>query len=77
MRFMPPEQLRRHEVDPAWDLWALTVIVYEMLTGSNPFAGATTAEYLGLYWVGVLLLSASIFRTRPDDGKNSSRKHSH
>ena len=44
MRFMPPEQLRGHEVDPACDLWALTVMVYEMLTGTDPFAGATTAE---------------------------------
>jgi len=44
MRYMAPEQLRGHEVDPAWDPWALTVMVYEMLTGTNPFAGATTAE---------------------------------
>lgn len=44
MRYMAPEQLRGHEVDPGWDLWALTVIAYEMLKGTNPFAGATTAE---------------------------------
>jgi len=44
MRYMAPEQLRGHEVDPGWDLWALTVIAYEMLTRTNPFAGATTAE---------------------------------
>ena len=44
IRYMAPEQLGGHEVDPAWDLWALTVMAYEMLTGVNPFAGATTAD---------------------------------
>jgi len=44
MRYMAPEQLGGHEVDPAWDLWALTVMAYEMLAGANPFPGATTAE---------------------------------
>jgi serine/threonine protein kinase len=38
---MAPEQLRGEPVDPAWDVWALAVIVFEMLTGSLPVAGAT------------------------------------
>ena len=44
MRYMAPEQLSGHEVDVAWDLWALTVMAYEMVTGANPFAGSTPAE---------------------------------
>ena len=35
--YMSPEQVSGDEVDPAWDIWALTVIAYEMLTGGHPF----------------------------------------
>ena len=34
---MSPEQVAGDEVDPAWDIWALAVIAYEMLTGGHPF----------------------------------------
>ena len=44
VRYMSPEQLRGGTVQPAWDLWALTVMAYEMLTGAHPFAGATIDE---------------------------------
>jgi len=44
VRYMPPEQLRGGTVQPAWDLWALSVVAYEMLTGAHPFAGATIDE---------------------------------
>ncbi len=42
--YMSPEQLRGEAVTPAWDLWALAVMAYEMLTGAHPFVGATSAE---------------------------------
>ena len=38
--YMSPEQVRGEAVKPAWDVWALTVIAYEMLTGGWPFSGA-------------------------------------
>ena len=41
VRYMPPEQLRGGSVHPVWDMWALSVVAYEMLTGAYPFAGAT------------------------------------
>ena len=44
VRYMSPEQLRGGTVQPAWDLWALTVVAYEMLAGAHPFAGATIDE---------------------------------
>lgn len=45
-RYMAPEQLAGGEPAPAWDLWALSVLAYEMLTGAHPFAGARPAAKL-------------------------------
>ncbi|MFB3854110.1 MAG: protein kinase [Vicinamibacterales bacterium] len=37
--YMSPEQLRGEEASPSWDIWALAVIAFEMLSGRHPFAG--------------------------------------
>lgn len=44
LHYMSPEHLRGEPAHASWDLWALAVVAYEMLTGAYPFAGATAAE---------------------------------
>ncbi len=52
LQYMSPEQLRGLAATPAWDLWALAVVAYEMLTGSHPFVCSSAAQLHGAALAG-------------------------
>lgn len=43
--YIAPEQWGDHEIDPRADLWALGVVLYQLVTGVLPFRGRTAADY--------------------------------
>jgi len=45
LQYMCPEQLRGQHPEPAWDVWSLSVVAYEMLTAMLPFKGSTLGQW--------------------------------
>ncbi|MBW2533181.1 MAG: protein kinase, partial [Deltaproteobacteria bacterium] len=47
-KYMPPEQIRQHELDEGTDIFALGVILFECLCGEPPIKASTAIEYMSL-----------------------------
>ncbi len=60
--YMSPEQARGKQVDKRADIWAFGVVLYEMLTGEQLFAGETVSDTL-----------AAVLRHEPDWSKVPAR----
>jgi serine/threonine-protein kinase len=59
--YMSPEQLRSSKsVDARADIWAIGIILYELITGAPPFTG----ESLGELFAAILETDAPLLRTR-------------
>jgi len=43
-QYMSPDQLKGDVASAAWDIWALAVITYEMLTGAHPFPASSVGQ---------------------------------
>jgi serine/threonine-protein kinase len=43
-QYMSPDQLTGEPASAAWDIWALAVITYEMLTGMHPFPASSVGQ---------------------------------
>lgn len=61
--YLSPEQARGEPVDPRSDLYALGLILHEMLAGQLPFANGTLAEVLAQR---MLRTPEPVSRARPD-----------
>ena len=47
VHYMAPEQVEGRDADARADIWALGVVLYEMLTGRRPFDGESAASVIG------------------------------
>jgi hypothetical protein len=74
-QYMAPEHLSGDDPSPDWDLWALAVMAFEMITGALPFAGTPgTLRNVEDLPSGLRHLFARALSTNPVDRPTSARE---
>ncbi|WP_437493351.1 protein kinase [Sorangium sp. So ce1014] len=58
--YMPPEQFDGERVDPRADLFALGVVLFQMLTGMRPFSGTSAATRMAAAREGQMLRAGEL-----------------
>lgn len=58
--YMSPEQARAEDVGSQADVWSLSVVAFQMLTGREPFAGANVPETLERVCSGKVPLPSTV-----------------
>ncbi|MGH2555283.1 MAG: Stk1 family PASTA domain-containing Ser/Thr kinase, partial [Actinomycetota bacterium] len=67
VQYLAPEQIQGEPADPRTDLYALGVVMFELLTGRTPFVGETSLSIAYQHLSGRVPPPSSVLPTVPDE----------
>jgi eukaryotic-like serine/threonine-protein kinase len=67
VQYLAPEQIQGEPADPRTDLYALGVVMFELLTGRTPFVGETSLSIAYQHLSGRVPAPSSVLATLPEE----------